>query len=108
MSPPSTLPLVAGRLIARVDALGTAVESVVDALISLFRFGITAVQRKHLLSTSRCCNVANQLVPGIGSCPAEHHSGHNKDEAVASHTIAVIMRFSGGVDNRVMRLICTI
>jgi hypothetical protein len=33
--------------------------------------------------------VANQLVPGLGSCPAGHHSGSNKDEAVESHTIAV-------------------
>jgi hypothetical protein len=52
--------------------------------------------------------VANQLVPGIGSCPAEHHSGHNKDGAVASHAIAVIIKISSEIDNKVMRLICTI
>jgi hypothetical protein len=53
-------------------------------------------------------NVADRLMPGDGSCPAEHHSSHNKDEAVESHTIAIIIRFSSRIDIKVMRSICTI
>jgi hypothetical protein len=44
----------------------------------------------------------NQLVPEIGSCPAEHHSGYNKDGVVESQKIAVIIRFSGGMENKVV------
>jgi hypothetical protein len=47
-------------------------------------------------------------MPGSGSCPAEHHYEHNKDEAVESHIIAIIIEFSRGIDNKVMQLICTI
>jgi hypothetical protein len=53
-------------------------------------------------------NVAVGLVPGSALCPAEHHCGHNKDEAIELYTIAIIIRFSSRVDNKVIQSICTI
>jgi hypothetical protein len=39
---------------------------------------------------------------------AERYCEHDKDEAVESHTVAVIIRISDGIDNKVMRSMCTI
>jgi hypothetical protein len=47
-------------------------------------------------------------VPGSALCPAEHHCGHNKHEAIELHTIAIIIRVSSRIDNKVIQSIYTI
>jgi hypothetical protein len=52
--------------------------------------------------------VAVRLMPGFGSCPAEHHCEPPEHEAVEPHTIDIIIRLYSVVVNKSLRLICTI
>jgi hypothetical protein len=53
-------------------------------------------------------NVAVRLMSAFGSCPAEHHFGQPKHEAVELHTIDRIIRSYSVIVNKALRSIFTI